>query len=285
MPLPIHVHFTNQTRTSYRDLVAASAVGQPQHRAGWFSNLWHLTGRAIKSAYRNAFAIGLRTVMNLFFALLFSAIWHDVRRDQPGIQSLIGLLFMAAANTSFGTGWVFEHIGLCVRVYHAACLILILSPSSTPGNIQATINTFPVEKAVVIKEQASSAYRLSAYFMSKFLSELPLNLLGPALFGSLLYWIVDCALFCRHVPSAYHQLPAHALLYSSIHHTCTYIQTVSHSLPQYGLFLATLSMTALSSVAMGVLLSTAAPTIEVAASLGVRMICGCVHDSVIEQGG
>lgn len=50
-----------------------------------------------------------------------------------------------------------------------------------------------MEKAVVIKEQASSAYRLSAYFVSKFLSELPLNLLGPALFGTLLYWIVDCA--------------------------------------------------------------------------------------------
>lgn len=81
-------------------------MGQPQHRAGWFSNLWHLTGRAFKSAYRNAFAIGLRTVMNLFFALLFSAIWHDVRRDQPGIQSLVGLLFMAATNTSFGTGCV-----------------------------------------------------------------------------------------------------------------------------------------------------------------------------------
>lgn len=64
--------------------------------------MWHLTRRAFKSAYRNTFAIGLRTVMNVFFALLFSAIWHEVRHDQKGIQSLIGLCFMVATNISFG---------------------------------------------------------------------------------------------------------------------------------------------------------------------------------------
>jgi ATP-binding cassette, subfamily G (WHITE), member 2 len=55
--------------------------------------------------------------------------------------------------------------------------------------VQAVINAFPVEKAVIIKEQASSSYKLSAYFLSKFLSELPLNLLGPALFGTIVYWV------------------------------------------------------------------------------------------------
>lgn len=40
--------------------------------------------------------------MNVCFALLFAAIWHDVRQDQQGIQSFVGLIFMVAANTSFG---------------------------------------------------------------------------------------------------------------------------------------------------------------------------------------
>lgn len=100
--------------------------------------------------------------------------------------------------------------------------------------MQAVINTFPVEKAVIMKEQASRSYQLSAYFLSKFLSELPLNLLGPALFGTLLYWIID----------------------------------FTHSLPGFALFLATLGMTALASVGMGILVSTLAPSITVAASLG-----------------
>jgi hypothetical protein len=33
------------------------------------------------------------------FALLFSAIWWDVKRDQTGIQSLVGLIFMAVVRT------------------------------------------------------------------------------------------------------------------------------------------------------------------------------------------
>lgn len=128
---------------------------------------------------------------------------------------------------------------------------------------------------MVIKEQASSAYKLSAYFMSKFLSELPLNLLGPAIFGTLLFWIVDCAsaglsLLCMHRPHTRSVSFIHLFITPT---PITYIQTVSHSPPQYGLFLATLGMTALTSVAMGILISTAAPTIEVAASLGVRGMC------------
>jgi hypothetical protein len=95
---------TPQKKPSCRDLAEASPLAH-QGRPGWFSNLYHLTGRASKSAYRNAFAIGLRTVMNVFFALLFSAIWHDVKHDQQGIQSFVGLIFMVACNTSFGASF------------------------------------------------------------------------------------------------------------------------------------------------------------------------------------
>lgn len=97
------------------------------------------------------------------------------------------------------------------------------------------INVFPVEKAVVIKEQASSSYKLSAYFLSKFLSEIPLNLLGPTIFGTLIFWIID----------------------------------FTHTQPKYGLFLAICGVMALASVGMGILISTLAPSVQVAASIGV----------------
>lgn len=91
-----------QARPSCRDLAATLGAPTPRQRAGWLSNLWYLTARATKSAYRNAFAVGLRTLMNVLFALLFSAIWHDVKHDQQGVQSFVGLLFMVAANITFG---------------------------------------------------------------------------------------------------------------------------------------------------------------------------------------
>lgn len=90
---------------------------------------------------------------------------------------------------------------------------------------------------MIVKEQASSSYKLSAYFVSKFVSELPLNLLGPAIFSSLVFWIIG----------------------------------FDHSLPKYGLFLATTGMTALAAVAQGILISTLAPTIQVAAAFAVRV--------------
>lgn len=40
------------------------------------------------------------------------------------------------------------------------------------------------------KERASQSYRLSAYYLSKWLAELPFNLLGPLLFTCLAYWLI-----------------------------------------------------------------------------------------------
>jgi ATP-binding cassette subfamily G (WHITE) protein 2 len=186
---------------SCKDLADASYIS-PQDRGGWFNNLYYLTWRAGKTAYRNNFAIGLRILLNVIFALIFSGLWHDVRNNQTGIQSLVGIIFMCATNVAF-------------------------------TNTQAVINSFPREKGIVQKEQASNAYSLSAYYLSKFFSELPLNLLGPSIFSSMVFWIIH----------------------------------FNHSLVNYGIFLATMCLSALSAIGLGTLISTLAPNTEVAAAL------------------
>ena len=45
-------------------------------------------------------------------------------------------------------------------------------------------------QVIVQKELASKAYRLSSYYMAKFLSELPFNIIGPLIFSTVSYWIV-----------------------------------------------------------------------------------------------
>ncbi len=99
--------------------------------------------------------------------------------------------------------------------------------------MQAVINTFPVEKGIVQKEQASNAYRLSAYFLSKFLAELPLNLLGPSIFATLIFSIIN----------------------------------FQHDLAHYSVFLAAVCLSALAAIGLGTFISTLAPNTEVAAAL------------------
>ena len=49
--------------------------------------------------------------------------------------------------------------------------------------------SFPFERAVIEKERASGAFRLSAYFVAKSLAEAPLKLVLPTLFLIIAYWM------------------------------------------------------------------------------------------------
>ncbi|RWR80530.1 ABC transporter G family member 9-like protein [Cinnamomum micranthum f. kanehirae] len=56
------------------------------------------------------------------------------------------------------------------------------------GAVQA-IFTFPLDCTMLIKERESGMYRLSAYFMARMTSELPLQLTLPAAFITISYWM------------------------------------------------------------------------------------------------
>ena len=47
----------------------------------------------------------------------------------------------------------------------------------------------PGERGVISKERAAGAYRLSAYYLAKSASELPLHILAPTLFYTFIFWM------------------------------------------------------------------------------------------------
>ncbi|XP_052171706.1 ABC transporter G family member 14-like isoform X2 [Diospyros lotus] len=49
--------------------------------------------------------------------------------------------------------------------------------------------TFPQERSMLIKERSSGMYRLSAYFLSKTIGDLPLELALPTAFTFIIYWM------------------------------------------------------------------------------------------------
>lgn len=49
--------------------------------------------------------------------------------------------------------------------------------------------TFPQERAIFIKERSSGMYTLSSYFMARLAGDLPMELILPAVFALILYWM------------------------------------------------------------------------------------------------
>ena len=52
------------------------------------------------------------------------------------------------------------------------------------------INTFCLELPVFLREHFNGCYRTDVYFISKQLADLPTFVLAPAMFISILYWMV-----------------------------------------------------------------------------------------------
>jgi ATP-binding cassette subfamily G (WHITE) protein 2 len=122
------------------------------YRSAWWVQFSLLFWRSFNEIRRNKMATGIKFVTTIFFALILAAIYQDLGDDQNSIQDRIGLLFFITINQCFGAMF-------------------------------GVLNTFPEERKVVNRERAGKAYRMSSYYVAKFLAELPFNILPPFLFG------------------------------------------------------------------------------------------------------
>ena len=128
-----------------------------KYATSWLTQFWLLTRRSLKMMSRekaNNFAmIG----QNILFAVLLGIIWlqegPDVAKGGSAIASIAGALFFIVVNGAF-------------------------------GSIFGILFLFPTERTIVLKERASRAYHVGAYFLSKTLAELPRTLVLQLLFGA-----------------------------------------------------------------------------------------------------
>ena len=69
-------------------------------------------------------------------------------------------------------------------------LLFVISINQGFNALMAVLNVFPKEKLIVSRERSANAYDVFSYFLAKFVCELPLNVLPCVIFGSILYFIV-----------------------------------------------------------------------------------------------
>ncbi|RDX72208.1 ABC transporter G family member 9, partial [Mucuna pruriens] len=121
----------------------------------WSQQFLVLLKRHVKERKYESFS-RLRICQTLVVALIAGLVWY--KSDISHLQDQIGLLF-------FLTGFW----------------------GSMP--LYQAIFTFPQELVMLEKERSSGMYRLSSYFMSRVVGDLPMELVLPTIFLTITYWM------------------------------------------------------------------------------------------------
>ncbi|KAJ9153615.1 hypothetical protein P3X46_027040 [Hevea brasiliensis] len=121
----------------------------------WWQQFTVLFRRGVKERKHQSFS-GLKIGQVLVVALLAGLIWWQSVTSH--LHDQIGLLFF------YSVFWGFFPL------------------------FQA-IFTFPQERRMLAKERSSGMYRLSSYFMSRMISDLPMELVLPTIFVTITYWM------------------------------------------------------------------------------------------------
>lgn len=142
-----------------------SKVSSPKRQwgASWWEQYSILFCRGIKERRHDYFS-WLRITQVLSTALILGLLWWQSDCNSPkGLQDQAGLLFFIAVFWGFFP-------------------------------VFTSIFTFPQERAMLNKERAADMYRLSAYFVARTTSDLPLDLILPVLFLLVVYFMAGLRL-------------------------------------------------------------------------------------------
>ncbi|XP_057973441.1 ABC transporter G family member 22 isoform X2 [Malania oleifera] len=131
--------------------------------ASWCEQYSILFRRGLKERRHDYFS-WLRITQVVSTAIILGLLWWQSDSNSPrGLQDQAGLLFFIAVFWGFFP-------------------------------IFTAIFTFPQERAMLSKERAADMYRLSAYFLARTTSDLPLDLLLPILFLLVVYFMAGLRL-------------------------------------------------------------------------------------------
>ncbi|VVC34333.1 Hypothetical protein CINCED_3A012439 [Cinara cedri] len=129
------------------------------YKASWTEQLSAVLWRSWLSVKKEPALVRIRLAETIIVALMMSFFFYDQHLDQDGVISINGAIY------------------LCITVM-------------TYQNMWSVINVFCSELPVFLREHHNGMYRTDVYFLSKTLAEVPLFLIIPVLFTSILYYAV-----------------------------------------------------------------------------------------------
>ncbi|KAJ1976117.1 hypothetical protein H4R35_002841 [Dimargaris xerosporica] len=126
----------------------------------WIYELYILLGRSWKAQLRNKFFIIANVGQYVILLLLLGFTFFQMGLDQSSIQNRIGLLFFLPTGLSFG----------------------LITP---------LLGIFNKERGIMLRERNAGAYRVTSFYLAKFLTELPLTLAITGVYVTGIYFLAN----------------------------------------------------------------------------------------------
>ncbi|KAG5178542.1 ABC transmembrane transporter [Tribonema minus] len=143
---------------------AAEGGALMRYCASWRTQLWELYKRTLLMYKREPILTRVRLAQAVVVSVMVGLIFLQLGTAQSDVQGLIGVLFFAILNQSI--------LGLI-----------------------GVLQVFPLEMPIFLREHGSASYRVDTYFLGRTLAELPIQLIFPAVYGTILYWLVGLPAF------------------------------------------------------------------------------------------
>lgn len=130
-----------------------------KERISWLRQFWVLFVRASKLTLRDRFLLVTQIIQTILMSLLVGGVFFQVPNDVSSASFKRAALFFCAVNQGiFGA--------------------------------LMTINNFPAERKVIVRERLAGMYPCSAYFIAKCVSEVVFQFVYPLLFSCIVYWMI-----------------------------------------------------------------------------------------------
>lgn len=125
----------------------------------WFRELMVLTHRNAMLVFKDPTIVLASFGQNLVLLIIIGFAFFRLKLDQGGALARIGALFIIPVNASF------------------AVLFPILA-------------IFPLQRNIMLRERSAGTYRISSFYLSKIVTEVPNQLFQRIIFYSVVYWMV-----------------------------------------------------------------------------------------------
>ena len=147
----------HSANSSLVDGDAKEEIVEKKFNTSWRTQFGILLHRSLKTS-SSAIWTPINFFKSIALAVLTGLLWFQVPHTEGSLSDRHSFIFFSI------TYWIFD------------------------GTFTA-IFTFPNEREIIFKERASGSYYLSAYFLSKTISEVPTRLSLPTIFWSIAYWM------------------------------------------------------------------------------------------------